>query len=212
VVIKSRWGQGVSSNTSFAVVLFPGLIVFNMFAECVTRAPGLILSNVNYVKKVIFPLEILPWVAMGAALFHAAMSMLVLMGMYAALYHSLHWTIVFLPLVLFPFVLMIMGMSWFLASIGVFVRDIGQLIGMVVASLMFLSPVFFPITTLGAELRPYLYLSPLTLIVEQVRGILIWGQTPEWGSFTLYTLASLMAAWLGLIWFQKTRKGFADVL
>jgi len=212
VVFKARWGEGVASKTDFALVLFAGLIVFNLFAECVSRAPGLILANVNYVKKVIFPLEILPWVAMGAALFHAAISMVVLTAMYAALYQSVPWTIVFLPIVLFPFLLMVMGLSWFLASVGVFVRDIGQLIGMVVTSLLFLSPIFFPITALDAGLRPYLYLSPLTLIVEQVRAVLIWGQVPEWRSLTLYTLVSLVVAWLGLIWFQKTRKGFADVL
>jgi len=212
VIFQARWGVDTGSKMNFAVVLFSGLVVHAFFADCVNRAPGLILANVNYVKKVVFPLEILPWVAMGSALFHAGMSLLVLLGFVVFLNAGLHWTAIFLPAVLFPLLLLTMGVSWFLASFGVFVRDVGQSIGLVTMALLFLSPIFYPVTALPEAYRGYLYLNPLTFIIEQVRAVLLMGNQPNWAGLGLYLLISIMIAWLGLFWFQKTRKGFADVL
>jgi lipopolysaccharide transport system permease protein len=143
VVFKARWGEsGGTSKTEFAIILFSGLITFNLFAECVNRAPGLILSNVNYVKKVVFPLEIMPWVTMGAALFHALISVAVLLGFFLAFHHFVHWTVLLLPLVWLPFLLLTLGISWFLAATGVFLRDIGQIVGIVTTAMLFRSPSF----------------------------------------------------------------------
>jgi len=212
VIFQARWGVDTGNKMNFAVVLFSGLVVHAFFADCVNRAPGLILSNVNYVKKVVFPLEILPWIAMGSALFHAGMSLLVLIGFVGWINTGLHWTAIFLPIILFPLLLLTMGFSWFLASFGVFVRDVGQSIGLVTMALLFLSPIFYPVTALPEAYRGYLYLNPLTFIIEQVRAVLLMGDLPNWPGLGLYLLISIMTAWLGLFWFQKTRRGFADVL
>lgn len=212
IVFEARWGShGGGDKFEFALVLFVGLIVFNLFSECLTRAPNLILGNANYVKKVIFPLEILPWVALGASLFHAAISTLVLL-IFLAFVGKVGWTIILLPLVILPLLVFVMGLSWLLASIGVFIRDIGQFIGMVTTILMFMSPIFYPASALPESVRGYLFLNPLTFIIEQAREVVIWGNLPDWGGLAVYLGLASLVAWAGLFWFQKTRKGFADVL
>jgi lipopolysaccharide transport system permease protein len=212
VVFKARWNTGSESKTEFALVLFAGLIVFNLFAECINRAPGLILSNPNYVKKVVFPLEILPFVGLLSALFHAAVSLGAWLLAYLILFGLPHATVLYLPLIVLPFVLFIMGVSWALASLGVYLRDVGQIIGVITSVLMFLSPIFYPATALPEDYRHLLYLNPLTPVVEQTRGVLYFGETPDFAMLAVYWLATFIIAWLGFAWFQKTRKGFADVL
>lgn len=212
VVFKARWGTGGESRFEFALILFAGLIVFNLFAECVTRAPSLIASNVNYVKKVVFPLEILPLVTMGAALFHGIVSLGVLLVFYVLISASLPWTIIFVPLVMLPLLLTTLGLSWFLASFGVFLRDVAQTIGLLVTVLMFLSPIFYPMSAIPEKYQFFIYLNPLTFIIEQMRDVLIWGKLPSWSGLCLVMLIGMLVAWFGLVWFQKTRKGFADVL
>ena len=212
VVFKSRWSAGTDSKTEFALVLFAGLIVFNLFAECFNRAPGLILSNVNYVKKVVFPLEILPWVALGSALFHALISLGVWLIAYLILFGVPHITVLLLPLVFLPFLLFIMGLTWGLASLGVYLRDVSQFIGVVTTALMFLSPLFFPSSAMPENYRHLLLLNPLTPVIEQAREVLYWGKMPDMTLLSVYLLAGAFIAWLGFAWFQKTRKGFADVL
>jgi lipopolysaccharide transport system permease protein len=213
VIFKSRWGVvSGESKAHFAVVLFVGMIVHGLFAEVLNRAPGLIISNVNYVKKVVFPLEILPVIAMGATLFHSLISLGVLLTTIALFNGSLHWTAIFTPLVLFPLVIFTLGLAWMLASLGVFLRDVGQAIGIFTMVMLFLSPVFYPVTALPEELRPWLMANPLTFIIEQAREVLVWGHVPNWKGLGGYTLIAVAIAWAGYAWFQKTRKGFADVL
>jgi lipopolysaccharide transport system permease protein len=212
VVFKARWGDGGESRFEFALILFAGLIVINLFSECVTRAPSLIVGNVNYVKKVVFPLEILPLITMGAALFHSIVSLGVLLVFYVLVSASLHWTIIFAPLIILPLLLMTLGFSWFLASFGVFVRDVAQTIGLLVTVMMFLSPIFYPVSSLPEKYQAIIYMNPLTFIIEQMRDVLIWGKFPSWSGLGLVMLVGMLVAWLGLVWFQKTRKGFADVL
>jgi lipopolysaccharide transport system permease protein len=212
VVFKARWGTHGDSQTEFAMLLFTGLIVYSVFAECTNRAPNLIVSNVNYVKKVVFPLEILPLVSLGSALFHAAVSLMVLLLFYGLVHMSLHWTVILLPILLVPLMLFILGLSWFLASTGVYLRDAGQAIGIVTTLVLFLAPIFYPISAIPETYRWLVYMNPLTLIVEQARDVLIWGKQPEWIHLGIYFLCSVAFAWLGFSWFQKARKGFADVL
>jgi lipopolysaccharide transport system permease protein len=213
-IFKSRWGGMGSDNskTQFAVVLFVGMIVLSLFSEVLNRAPGLIVSNVNYVKKVVFPLEILPVIAMGATLFHSLISLGVLLAAFALFNGYLHWTAVFTPLVLLPLVIMTLGLAWMLASLGVFLRDVGQTIVIITTVLMFLSPVFYPVTAVPERFRPFIMANPLTFIIEQAREVLIWGHLPNWVGLSIYSLAATIVAWAGYAWFQKTRKGFADVL
>ena len=213
VVFKARWGAGVEeSKTQFAVVLFVGMIVHGLFAEVLNRAPALILSNVNYVKKVVFPLEILPVISMGTALFHSLISIGVLLIAFVLFNGYLHWTVVLVPLVLLPLVLLTLGLAWMLASLGVFLRDVGQTIGIITIVMMFLAPVFYPVTALPEEMRPLIMANPLTFIIEQAREVLIWGRMPDWIGLGCYTAVAVAITWTGYAWFQKTRKGFADVL
>ncbi len=212
VVFKARWNAASDSKTEFALVLFAGLIVFNVFSECVNRAPSLILSNVNYVKKVVFPLEILPVVSLGAALFHAVISVVVWFIAYAVFFGVPAMTALYLPLVFVPLALLILGLSWALASLGVYLRDVGQFIGIVTTTLMFLSPIFYPASALPEEFRQLLYINPMTPVIELTRDVLYWGKAPDWRIWLWAVLLSSIVAWLGFAWFQKTRKGFADVL
>lgn len=211
-VFKARWNEASDSKTEFALVLFAGLIVWNLFAECANRAPGLILANPNYVKKVVFPLEILPFVGLLSALYHAFISLLVWLVAYAVFFGVPHASILLLPLVLVPLGLFIMGLSWGLASIGVFLRDVSQIIGVVTSVLIFLSPIFYPASALPEAYRSLLYLNPLTPVIEMTRDLLYWGKLPDWVDLSFYWLAAIVIAWLGFAWFQKTRKGFADVI
>jgi lipopolysaccharide transport system permease protein len=212
VVFKARWAGGSESKTEFALVLFAGLIIYNLFAECVNRAPGLIVSNVNYVKKVIFPLEILPIVAFGSAVFHFLISVIVWLAFYLLFFGVPPATIILLPIILLPLVLLTLGISWLLASLGVYLRDVSQIIGVVTTVLMFLSPIFFPISALPEQYRPFMQLSPLTFVVEQSRAVMIWGELVNWQTWLIQVVLSINIAWLGFALFQKTRKGFADVL
>jgi len=212
VIFQARWGSGSGSKTEFALVLFAGLLVFNLFAECINRAPSLILSNINYVKKVVFPLEILPFVGLLSALFHTLISLAVWLIAYVLFFGIPHLTVLYLPLVLLPFCLFLMGLSWALASLGVFLRDVSQFIGLLTTTLMFLSPIFYPVTAFPEDYRYILYLNPLTTVVEQTRDVLFWGKAPDFFMMGIYWVVALGIAWLGFAWFQKTRKGFADVL
>lgn len=212
VVFKARWNVASDSKTEFALVLFAGLIVFNIFGESINRAPLLVLGNPNYVKKIVFPLEILPAVTLLSAMFHGLISLGVWLLAYLLFFGLPHASIFYLPLVFLPFLLFVMGLSWWLASLGVFLRDVAQFIGTIITVLMFMTPIFYPITALPEEFRQWLYLNPLTSVVEQVRGVLYWGKSPDFAALAINAVASVVIAWLGFAWFQMTRKGFADVL
>jgi lipopolysaccharide transport system permease protein len=224
IVFRARWdaagtagageaaGASEASTVGFAIVLFAGLIVFQLFAEVINRSPTLVLANTNYVKKVVFPLQILPVVALGSALFHATVSAVVLFGFMLIVRGGIPLTALLWPMVLAPFCLMILGLAWFLAALGVYYRDIGQFLGTVVTALMFLSPIFFPLSALPPWLRHWVALNPISLPVEQTRDVLIFGRVPDLLSLAVYAAVSLAIATLGYAWFQKTRKGFADVM
>lgn len=212
IVFKARWSTGSESKTEFALVLFAGLIVFNFFAECFNRAPALVLSNANYVKKVVFPLEVLPWVSVGSALFHMLVSITVWVTFYVIVIGIPHATIALLPLVLLPLALLLAGIGWALASLGVYLRDVSQVAGIITTMLMFLSPIFYPVTALPAKYQALLQLNPLAPGISQIRDVLYWGVVPDAIIYSVYLAACFLIAWLGFAWFQKTRKGFADVL
>lgn len=212
-VFKARWGAGVEdTRAGFAAILFVGVIIHGLLAECVIKAPGLVLGNVSYVKRVVFPLEVLPWVAMGSSLFHAFVSLMVLLVAQLALGHAIPWTAILFPVVVLPLVFVAMGFGWLLAATSVFVRDIGMVTGVFTTILMFLAPVFYPLSALPPQFRPWLQLNPLTFIIEQGRGVLIAGVLPDWAGLALYATFALAFAWLGFFWFQRTRNGFADVV
>jgi len=212
-VFKTKWAGAQSGGLlEFAIMLFAGLIVFWIFADCVTRAPGIVLAHPNFVKKIVFPLEVLPVVLLGSALFHASASLVVLLLAVALNYGTLHWTVIFFPVVLVPVVLLCLGLGWILASLGVFVRDIGQGIGIVTSALLFLSPIFFPLSAVPASVRPWIGLNPLAFPIEQAREVLVIGNVPQWLGLLLYSLGGLFVAAAGYWWFQRTKRAFADVI
>lgn len=212
VVFNARWTATSESKTDFAIVLFVGMIIYGLFAECLNRAPGLILAYPNYVKKVVFPLEVLSFVALGVAIFHALIGLGVLMIFYLFLNHALPWTALLFPMILVPLIFVTLGLTWLLASLGVFLRDVGQMVGLFTTVLMFASPVFYPIKSVPEPYRSYLYLNPLAAIIELARDVLIWGRLPDWNVLILLVVCSVLVAWVGFAWFQKTRRGFGDVM
>jgi lipopolysaccharide transport system permease protein len=211
-VFQAKWGMGSDSRTEFALVLFVGMIVHGVLAESMNNSPSLILRNVSYVKKVVFPLEILPCIVMGSTLFHAFISLAVWVLFYVVVNHSMQWTIIFLPLVLFPLILFSLGVSWMLASLGVYIRDIGQMTGILTTILLFMSPIFYPASRLPEPYQTIIYINPLTFVIEQARDVLMWGKMPNFTGMVIAYLISILVAWIGFAWFQKTRQGFADVL
>jgi len=212
VVFKARWGTEGTDRFSFALMLFAGLVVFNIFSDCVSRAPSLIVSNVSYVKKVVFPLEILPWVSLGSAAFNACVNVVVLLAFALVVGNPIPSTIVLLPVVLLPFILLVVGLSFFLCSFGVFVRDLQQIIGVVLTCCMFLSPIFYPVESLPEALRSLVMLSPISMAVTSVRDVILQGNLPR-GTLWFSSLGiGVFSAILGSVWFAKTRKAFADVM
>jgi len=213
VVFKARWeGTVTGSHAEFALALFAGLIAFNVFSESITSAPGLIVNNPNYVKKVVFPLEILPVSVVGAALINSGFSLIVLLVGSLVITGQISWTLIFTPVMYLPLILLCLGLTWFLASLGVFIRDINQLMGVVVQILFFLTPIFYPISAIPGNIRLFLYVNPLTFIVSHFRRVILWGQMPDWGDFLVVTAGAFVVCMLGYVWFMKSKKTFADVL
>ena len=212
IVLKTRWDGQINSTRSFALILYAGLIVFNFFSECIAKSPSLITANVNLVKKVVFPLEILPIVTVGAALFHLTINLFAWFIFYFIFIGlpsvgSLLFPIIFLPLVFFT-----LGAIFFISSLGVYLRDINQIIGLLITMLLFLSPIFYPISAIPAEYQILLMLNPLTTGIEMSRDVLLMGIMPNVYPYMCYLIFSLLVFSLGLRWFEKTRIGFADVL
>lgn len=213
-IFKSRWSgiNATESKSQFAVILFVGIIVLSLISEVLNRSAVLMVSNVNYIKKVIFPLEILSIVSVLTACFHSLVSILVLIFGLLILNGELPWTILYLPLVLIPFLFLVLGLSWILASLGVYLKDVGQAMGIITTMMTFLSPVFYPLSAVPESVKPLILLNPPTFVIEQIRSILLWGKHPSWFGLVIYYVVAISIAWIGFIWFQKTRKGFADVL
>lgn len=213
IIFRSRWqGDAETPPAQFALILFAGLAAFNVFSEVANRAPTLILNVPNYVKKVVFPLEILPIVALGTALYSSLIAVGLVLAGSLLVTGQISATVVFLPLAYVPLCLLSLALGWLLASLGVFIRDIGQGMALVVQVLFFLSPVFFPVTSVPERLRPIYALNPLTYILEAFRATLIWGQIPDMSDWAIWTTVTSTLAIVGYIWFMRTKKAFADVL
>jgi lipopolysaccharide transport system permease protein len=213
VILKVNFGAGFGRSVmDFAVNFYCGLIVYNVFATCVGRAPRLVLENPNYVKKVVFPLEVLPVAILASSLVDAAMGLAILVPVIIIFSPKLSSTMYLFPLVLLPLCALSLGVAWFVASIGVFLRDIGQVVAVFLQLLFFLSPVIYPFSAVPEHLQFLLRLNPLTAILEDARRTLIWGQWPEWGWWAAVTAVSLVVLQLSYMWFMKSKRAFADVV
>ncbi|HHO9622067.1 TPA: ABC transporter permease [Escherichia coli] len=212
VVFKARWLGGTDSKTEFALVLFSGLIVYNLFSECINRSPALIISNANFVKKVIFPLEILPPVILLSSLFNFVSGLIVWVAFYIIVFGYVNVSILFVPIAIMPLLFIILGVSFFLASLGTYLRDINQVVVLITTMMMFLSPIFYPVSSLPTDYQLIMKVNPLTFIVEQVRGLMISGVGINWSEWSGWLIFSIFLFYLGYFWFKKTRDGFADVI
>lgn len=213
VAFKARWGQSPDGGkVAFAIVLFSGIIVHTFFAECLNRAPSLITNHPNYVKKVVFPLEMLPWMVLLSALLHFAVSFGVLLLFCLLAGVTVHAGILLVPAALLPLILMIMGISWILASLGVYLRDLSQVIGVFVSITLFLAPVFYPIESLPLAYQSILRWNPITLPIIQLRNLVLWSRPFQWGEWMVSLAVGVLVCQVGYWWFQKTRRGFADVV
>lgn len=211
-VMRVRWYGLEEGNLEFALRIYAGLAVFNFFAECVNRAPTLVLEQPHLVKKVVFPLEILPWAAAVSASVGLAVSGVVMMVLAAFSQTGLPITVVALPLVWAPLLPLVLGLGWLLAGLGTYVRDVGQLLGMLVSALMFLSPIFFPVEALPESVRSVMLLNPLAWVMTGTREVLLTGHWPDWGALLLLFVTCTLVAMLGAAFFRKARVGFSDVV
>ena len=213
VIFKARWGvESDESKAAFALTLFMGLITFSIFSETVNSAPSLVLGNANYVKKVVFPLEILPFVRLLGALVNAVFSLGVLFVGILLFNHYIHWTALLLPLIWFPMMLFTLGCGYFLASLGVFVRDMGTIIGVLTTILFFLTPIFYPISAVPEQFRIFCRINPVAIFVEDARRVVLWGLFPDWPWFFFGMALSVAVLIFGFVWFMKSKKAFADVI
>ncbi len=213
VILKARWSEAAPSHAQFALTLFCGMIVFGVFSEGAVRAPSLIVDNPNYVKKVVFPLEVLPVAVLGGTLFNALLGLAILVAGLVLTGSGPSWHALYLPVVLVPLVMLTLGVSWFLASLGVFVRDVRQIAAILFSQLLFfLTPVIYPLSAVPERLRWLIAANPLAVIVEEARGSLIWGRSPDWPAILRVTVLSAVVMQLGYAWFMRSKRGFADVL
>ena len=213
VVFKAKWNiDGEEDKAAFALLLYSGLIIHGLLAEVLNRAPNMILGNASFVKKVVFPLEILPVVSLVAAIFHCAIGIIVLLLAAVAINGSLPWTAIYIPFVLLPLITLALGLAWILSALGVFIRDISQTMGIITTILLFTSTVFFPLSALPEKYHLIILANPLTFIIEQLREILIFGHAPNWLGLGTYMLIAFATTWISYVCFQLTRKVFADVM
>lgn len=208
-VFQSRWSQE-QQGVPFWLALFSGLIAFNVFADAVSRAPAAVRGYPNYVKKVVFPVHILPLVPVGASLIHAAFNFMVLLGALSWT-GNLHPSAALYPLVLAPLVLIALGMSWFLAAWGVFIKDMNQIVPPFVQMAMFLSPVFYPANAVPPPLRPLYLYNPLSSVIESCRAVAL-GKAIDLHGWVIAMLVGIAIAGFGFMFFQHSREEFADVL
>jgi lipopolysaccharide transport system permease protein len=212
VIFEAKWGINDESHLDFALTLYCGLLAFNIFAEVVGRSPTLVVANPGYVKKVVFPLEILPVAALGTALFNAAIWAIILIPAWALANHMVSSTLWMLPVALLPLCLLSVGLAWFISSLGVFIRDIAHPVGIMIQVLLFMSGVFFAVSLLPASYQKVLLLNPLVTILDNVRRTTLWGEPIHWRSWTIATVGGLIVFQFGYAWFMRTKKAFADVV
>lgn len=213
VIFQARWEEADTNNPSnFALILFAGLVIFNIFSETVSNSPTLIISNPNYVKKVVFPLEVLSVSQFGAVLINSLFSIAILLIGMVVIQGYIPWTAILLPLMLLPLSLLCLGLSWFLAAIGVAIRDIRYMLEVGMRLFLFVTPIFYPLTAVPAQFRFFLYLNPLTLMVEHFRQVVLFGQLPNWGEFGLVLLVASGICLLGYIFMMKTKRILADII
>lgn len=211
-IFNNRWPQQKPGGVDFTLILFMGLIVHGFFTECLVRAPNLVAGNPSYVKRVVFPLEILPWPMLLSAYFHALMNFGVLLLLHVVRFGLPPVTALLFPVVLVPLALLSAGIGWLFASLGVYLRDIGQITGVLSTAMLFLSSAVVPLDNVPEHYRWLFGLNPLSFIIDQSRQVALWGGLPDWRGLAIYTVVAVAFCYVAYGWFRATRRGFADVL
>lgn len=211
-VMGGRWPQVEAGDTSFSIILFAALIVHGFFSECLVKSPTLVTANPNFVKRVIFPIDILPWPLVLSALFHTGTTLVVFLVLRLAMDGQVEWTTVLFPLVMLPLVVLCLAMSWFLAALGVYLRDITQVTPLLSLAMLFLSTAMMPLESVPEDYRWVFMLNPLSFIIDQARAVLLWGEMPDWLGLGIYLAVALVLVYAARYFFATTRRGFADVL
>jgi len=213
VIFKTRLTVGDNDSTiAFTLTLFCGIAVFNIFSESINPSSTVIIQNANYVKKVVFPLEILPVTMVVSSLFFGGIWFVVLIVGVGVFLHKICITLICLPLILLPLILFTLGLSWWIASLGVYIRDIAHFVGLGLQCLFFITPIFYPITMVPDNLQVVLQINPLAAIIQEMRNIVLYNIWPAWPMLGLIFAVSLVVFQSGYVWFMKTKHGFADVI
>lgn len=210
VILPPAWQD--EKNAPYVFILFAALIPYTFFSEVINRSPIIILGYPNYVKKVVFPLQILPIVILGGAFVDSLISILMMLAGMLIFLHGIPMSVLLLPVVYVPLVLITIGLSWFIASLGVYIRDLGPAIGIITRLLFFLTPIVYPLSQVPARYLWIIKLNPLSIIVESFRSVLLAGSMLNWFEWSIWTVIGLIIAVMGYYWFMKTRNGFADVI
>lgn len=212
VVLKNEWPGSRGGIGGFAVMLFCGLIPFNFFNEALTRGSQSIVSSPNFVKRIAFPTAILPLVTIFSALFHACMSLVILIGMNFLFTGALPLSSLLAPVVILPLVVFAAAANLVCATIGVFVRDVGHLLGILFSMLLFASPIFYPASMFPENLQWIAFVNPIAYGASNLRKILVLGEGLHWGVWGLFMLVSFLALAVANAYHQRLKARFADVL
>lgn len=211
-VFKARWGVENETNSAFAVIMFCGVVFYTLFSESILSNCSVILANPNYVKKVIFPLELLPFAQVCSTFLVGLVWILLLFLGVVFIYGNLSWNMLFMPLLLLPLFLLTCGISYFVASLSVYIRDTPYVVGVLLQIMFFMTPIFYRVEAVPERYRLPLQLNPMTLIIDEARKVFIYGAPLNWYLWAISMIVSLAAYHLGFAWFYKTKRGFADVL
>lgn len=212
VIFKARWDIESNSHTDFSIILFSGLIIFYIFSDSISRSSTLILDNANYVKKVLFPLEVLPFIILGNTLFQFLLNFIILMIAYTIFVDIPHIEIILFPIILLPYCIFLVALIWVISAIGVYFRDISQIVNILIMSSMFLTPIFYKVSMIPESFRSYIFVNPITTPVEMFRNLFLYGQLPNLTSYFIFFTLSFIFAKFSLQFFCKLKKGFADVI
>ena len=213
VVFKARWGENVgSSKGGFAIILFCGMALYSVFSESITLSSTQITSNVNFVKKVVFPLQLLPLAQVLSSFVLGGIWLILLLFGAVFIFGNISWSMLLLPLVLLPFFLFTLGIAFFVSSLTVYIRDVPHVLSVVLQIFFFLTPIFYPVSAVPESFRKFLMVNPLTYMIEQTRMVMLYAQIPDWRFAAISFALGIGIFILGFGWFNKTQKGFADVI
>lgn len=212
VIFQARWPSSDGVDGNFTSQLFCGIIVHFALGEILSGSPRLIISNANYVKKVVFPLDLLSWVTVLNTLFHFAISFVVLLCFVQFAGEGISLSVFYAPLLLVVFFPFLLGLCWLLSALSVYVRDVTYVAGFLTTALLFLSPVFYPASAVPEGFAVIMGINPLTFYIEAFRDVAVLGQAPDWWATGKALLIALGVYLFGYWFFKRVERGFADVL